>query len=137
MYQYLVRLPLFLALLLAACTLEAEPAPPCSQELTTLCAPPTISGEVIAPAGGDVADTSVRACPLVGGDAIACGYGDDATIRITQSGPSAPYILEVPAGEAYAVMAEQDVDGDGEPEAGAFVSTPSPARDVAIQLEPY
>ena len=139
MNRSIVRiLPLFfLLMLLAAC----DSAPPCGQStsLTTLCSPVqslTISGTVSAPAGGDIANTVVRACPVLGGDGIACS--EEVTQRITQSGPSASYSLTVSPGyDEYALFAEQDGDGDGTPEAEGIYRgfvTP-PASEIDIQLE--
>ena len=93
-----------------------------------------ISGTVTALPGSDIAGTLVGACPVIGQDADCQNIA--ARVEIVQSGPSAPYTLDVPAGQ-YAIVAAQDSNLDGSYTiVGAYSTfvTP-PASGIDFQIE--
>ena len=91
--------------------------PPVTPPTTPPTTPPpsgtTISGTVTAPAGGDVISTGVGACPIAADGSFNCGDAGAIIITITQSGPSAPYSLNVLAEQPYAVVAVKDTNSSG------------------------
>ena len=100
-----------------------------------------ISGTVSS-ASGDVANTAVLACPFTSSEPD-CQSALSAVI--SQSGPSAAYSIDNTSTGQYAVIAVQDIEGDGNIDYIGFYSqdgqnfTPvtPPASSVDIQLVPY
>ena len=71
-----------------------------------------ISGNIIAPVGGDISNTQVFACP-VANNAFDCNAAGTIVASINQPGPSAPFSLDVQAGQQYAVVTVKDFNGNG------------------------
>ncbi len=145
---------LTLLLLLAACSSDSpEPVPtpePIVEPIDPTPVPPppvggnSISGNVIAPAGGDISGTEIGACPIVG-DAPDCT--NVISVVIAQPGPSAPYNLDVAAGQPYVVFAFKDVNSSGArddgdyfgayPSAEAAEAITAPASSINVTMQVF
>ena len=130
-YPYTLLIGL-LTLLLTACPGTDTPLPGGT----------TLSGLVIAPAGGDVAGTTVFACVLVG---QTCDAQQTRTVTLSQAGASSPFTIEVLPGVQYTVIAFKDINANGTVDAGDYRGTytldgqtdalvTAPAANLTIQM---
>ena len=98
-------------MVLAACSGDSQPTSP-------IVTPPPddggngtgFSGTLLAPAGGDVANTLVTACLIVDG---ACDQAGSRQVTVAQVGPSAAFSLEGLGAGQYAIIAYKDTNANG------------------------
>ena len=111
MKRFLFGFVAFSLVVLAACSGDPESTSP-------IVTPPPddggsstgFSGTILAPAGGDVANTVVTACLIVNS---TCDQTGSRQITVAQAGPSAAFNLDGLQAGQYAIIAYKDTNGNG------------------------